>query len=208
MLVIYVDDILISGSKKTIESVKLLIEKKFKMKDIGNVDYFIRIKFIKHKNGYFLHQHRYIDELLSKLNMKNCTPLRIMTPIENEDLKKVKVDETKYRSIIGNLLYLSICTRPDIIFSVSKAARRVKEPNMEDWNNVMRILRYLKGTKKYGINFKNNPNVKAYIDSDYGGDLETRRSTTGFLITFGGAPTSWCSKLQKSISTSTAESEY
>jgi len=75
-----------------------------------------------------------------------------MTPIENEDLRKVKVDETKYRSIIGNLLYLSICTKPNIIFSVSKEARRAKEPNMEDWNNVMRILRYLKGTKKYGIN--------------------------------------------------------
>jgi len=170
-----------------------------KMKDIGNVDYIIKIKFIKHKNGYFLHQHRYIDELLSKFNMKNCTPFRIMTPIENEDLRKVKVDETKYRSIIWNLLYLSICTRPDIIFSVSKAARRAKEPNMEDWNNLMRILRYLKGTKKFEINFKNNPNVKAYVDSDYGGDLETRRSTTGFLITFGGAPTNWCSKIQKSI---------
>jgi len=97
------------------------------------------------------------------------------------------------------LLYLSICIRPDIISLISKAARRSKEPNMEDWNNVMRILRYLKGTKKFGINFTNNPNVKAYVDSDYGGDLETRRSTTGFLITFGGAPTNWCSKIQKSI---------
>ena len=141
--------------------------------------------------------------MLFKFNMKNCRPLRIMTPIENEDLRKVKVDETKYRSIIGNLLYLGICTR-----SVLKAARRAKEPNMEDRNNVMRILRYLKGTKKYGINFTNNLNIKAYVDSDYGGDLETRRSTTGFLITFCSASTSWCSKLQKSISTSTTESEY
>ena len=85
-----------------------------------------------------------MDELLSKFNMKNCTPLRIMTPIENEDLRKVKVDETKYRSIIGNLLYLSICTRPDIIFSVSKAARRAKEPNMEDWNIVNENIKIFK----------------------------------------------------------------
>ena len=208
LLAIYVDDILISGTKKIIEKVKLLIKKEFKIKDIGNVDYIIGIKFIKHKNGYFLHQHRYINELLNKYNMNDCAPIRNMCPIENENLKKIKVDETKYRSIIGNLLYLSICTRPDIIYSVSKAARKAKDPNMEDWNNVLRILRYLKGTDKYGIYFNKNSNIKAFVDSDYGGDLETRRSTTGFLIKFGTAPTSWCSKLQKCISTSTAESEY
>ena len=166
------------------------------MKDICYVDYIIGIKFIKHKIGYFLHQHRYIDELISKFNMKNSTLLIITTPIENEYLRKVKVVETIYRSIIGNLLYLSICTRPDIIILVSKAAKRAKELNMKDWNNVMRILRYLKGTKKYVINLINHPNIKAYIDSDYGGYLETRRSLTGFLITFCSAPTSWCSKLQ------------
>ena len=140
--------------------------------------------------------------------MIDCKPIRNITPVENKSLQEIRIDETKYRSLIGNLLYLAICTRPDIIYAVSKAARKSKEPNLEDWDNVIRILRYLKGTINYGINFSRNPDVKAFVDADYAGDLETRRSTTGFLITIGNTPTSWCSKLQHCISTSTAEAEY
>jgi len=66
-----------------------------------------------------------------------------MIPIENENLKKLKVVNTIYRSAIGNLLYLAICTRPDIIYSVSKAARKSKNPNMEDWYNVIKFFKYL-----------------------------------------------------------------
>ena len=140
--------------------------------------------------------------------MIDCKPIRNITPVENKSLQEIRIDETKYRSLIGNLLYLAICTRPDIIYAVSKAARKSKEPNLEDWDNVIRILIYLKGTINYGINFSRNPDVKAFVDADYAGDLETRRSTTGFLITIGNTPTSWCSKLQHCISTSTAEAEY
>jgi len=131
-----------------------------------------------------------------------------MIPTENEELRKIKVDQTKYRSAIGNLLYLSICTRPDIIYPVSKAAQKSKDPNLEDWQNVLKIIKYLKGTIKYGISFSRNPNISVFTDADYAGDIETRRSTTGFVILIGNSPTSWCSKLQRCISTSTAESEY
>eukprot|EP00833_Pecoramyces_ruminatium_P012507 jgi/Orpsp1_1/1186539/evm.model.d7180000051327.1 len=208
LLAVYVDDILIAGTTKIISNTKQLIKNKFKFKEIGNVDYIIGIKFTKCKNGYFLDQHRYIKELLTKFDIADYTPLRNMKPIEDEEARKIKIDQTKYRSVIGNLLYISICTRPDIIYPVSKAARKSKEPTLEDWNNVIRILRYLKGTPSYGIKFTNDSIIKAYVDADFGGDLETRKSTTGFLITFGNTPTSWCSKLQKCISTSTAESEY
>jgi len=208
LLAIYVDDILIAGSKQSIEETKKLIKHRFKIKETGNVDYIIGIKFVKNKNGYFLNQHRYINELLNKFNMTNCTPLKNMMPVDNEEERRIKVDKTKYRSIIGNLLYVSICTRPDIIFPVSKAARRSKDPTLEDLNNAFRILRYLKGTISYGLQFTRDSRIKAFADADFGGDLETRKSTTGFVVTIGNTPTSWCSKLQKSVSTSTAEAEY
>jgi hypothetical protein len=208
ILAVYVDDILIAGTNNIIEKTKYLIRKRFKIKEIGNVDYIIGIKFVKHKNGYLLNQSRYIYDLLARHDMIDCKPIRNITPVENKSLQEIRIDETKYRSLIGNLLYLAIRTRPDIIYAVSKAARKSKEPNLEDWDNVIRILRYLKGTINYGINFSRNPDVKAFVDADYAGDLETRRSTTGFLITIGNTPTSWCSKLQHCISTSTAEAEY
>jgi len=53
-------------------------------------------------------------------------------PIESHELKAIKFDETLYRSAIGNLLYLAICTRPDILFSVNRAARKNKNPTLED----------------------------------------------------------------------------
>ena len=118
-----------------------------------------------------------------------------MIPTENEELRKIKVDQTKYRSAIGNLLYLSICTRPDIIYPISKAAQKSKDPNLEDWQNVLKIIKYLKGTIKYGINFSRNLNLSVFTDADCAGDIETRRSTTGFVILIGNSPTSWCFKL-------------
>jgi len=208
ILVIYVDDILLAVERVEIENTKKLIKERFKIKDTGKVNFIIGIKFIKHKNGYFLNQSRYAEEILEKYGMKNSVSSRNTKPIIDEELRKNKIDKTKYRSAIGNLLYLAISTRTDIMYSVGKAARRSKDPNLEDWANVLKILRYLKGTIQYGLNFTKHQGIKAFVDADYAGDLETRRSTTGFLITVGNTPTSWCSKLQHCVFTSTAESEY
>ena len=205
---IYVDDILIAGKENEIKIIKEYFKRKYKIKEIGDVDFVIGIKFVKHKNGYFMHQRRYIIEVLEKFNMNNEKPLRNTKPITDDKLRNIKFNQTTYRSAIGNLLYIAICTRPDILFSVSKAARKSNNPNMEDWNNVVRILRYLKGTTSYGINYTRKLGIEAFVDADFAGDTETRRSTTGFLVTMGNAPTSWCSKLQHCVSTSTAESEY
>eukprot|EP00833_Pecoramyces_ruminatium_P006323 jgi/Orpsp1_1/1180355/evm.model.c7180000073074.2 len=128
--------------------------------------------------------------------MQDTTPIRNTKPTEDQELRKVKFNQTKYRSAVGNLLYLAISTRPDIIYSVGKAARRAKDPNLEDWMGIVKIFRYLKGTINYGLNFTRQHEICTYVDSDYAGDQETRRSTTGFLITIGKTPTSWCSKLQ------------
>ena len=95
-----------------------------------------------------------------------------------------------------------------MIYAVSKASQKSKEPNLENWENLKRMLKYLKGSIKYGINISRNSNVKAFVDADYAGDTKTRRSTTGFVITIEDSPTSWCSKLQHCVSTSTAEAEY
>jgi len=208
ILAIYVDDILIAGKDNEIEIVKHQIKKKFNIKDIGNVDFVIGIKFEKYKNGYFLHQKRYINDLLTKYNFDYTKQVKTLKPLENEKLKKKKFDETTYRSAVGSLLYLAICTRPDILFAVSKAARKSSEPNHEDWESIIKIFIYLKNTIDYGILYTKHTNIDIYTDADYAGDKETRRSTSGFLFYIGGALTRWMSKLQHYVATSTAESEY
>ena len=96
------------------------------------------------------------------------------------------------------MLYLAISTRPDILFSVSKASRKSDNPTYEDWYNVLKIFRYLKGNPNYGIKFTytNTFNFNVYVDADLGGDKETRKSTTGFVMMINSTPTSWYSKLQ------------
>ena len=100
------------------------------------------------------------------------------------------------------MLYLSLSTRPDIFYSVSKASRKSEKPTHEDWYNLLKVFRYLKKNPNYGIKFSYNDkiNLEVYVDADLGGDKETRRSTIGFLMLIHSAPTSWFSKLQHCVS--------
>jgi len=207
---VYVDDIIITGIDSEINETKKLLKQNFEVTDIGNVNFIIEIKFEKLKNRYLIHQRKYLKDILEKFGINKFKPVSNMIPIENNELRDKKYDSTKYRQSIRSLLYLAICTRPDILFSVSKASRKVENPTYEDWLNVLRIFRYLKGKPNYGIKFisKESFNLNAYVDADLGGDKEIRKSTTGFLLTINGSPTSWYSKLQHCVSVSTAESEY
>jgi len=167
---VYVDDILIIGKKNEILDVKDQIKNIYKIKDIGEVDFVIGIKFEKQKNGYILHQKGYIKELIERYNLSNTKPVRNLKPVNEIKNRYKAFNETSYRSAIGNLLYLAVCTRPDIIFSVVRAARKSKNPTIEDWHNVKKIFRYLKGTLNYGIKFSNEKTLRVFADADYAGD--------------------------------------
>lgn len=81
---------------------------------------------------------------LKKYNIKESKPVRCLKPIENKRLRQIKFNKTIYQSAIGSLLYLAINTRPDILFSVSKAARKTQNLTNEDWENIIKIFRYLR----------------------------------------------------------------
>jgi len=109
----------------------------------------IEIKFIKYENEYILNQNRDLIDLLDKYEILEITSLRNIRPLEN---KKIKKTNNRWNIILGelyevwSLLYLVICAWSNIIFAVSKATRKSKEPTMKDWKNVWRIFRYWKGT--------------------------------------------------------------
>jgi len=103
ILAVYVDDILLTGVNNEINKTKSQIKKYFQIKDIGEADFIIGIKYQKYNGGYFLHQKRYINDLLCKYKSENIKPTKSIKPIINEDLRKIKVNLTKYKSIIGNL---------------------------------------------------------------------------------------------------------
>jgi len=116
-----------------------------------------------------------------------------------------------FREAIGSLMFLTQLTRPDIIFAVNFLSRYLSNFSEIHWLAVKRIFRYLIGTADYGISYcksKEDLSLIDYSDADYAGDIETRRSTTGYIFTLAEGSVSWCSRRQKCVSVSTTEAEY
>jgi hypothetical protein len=117
-------------------------------------------------------------------------------------------DKRKYKELIGSLLYLSVGTRPDIAFAVGALARYTEKPSDAHMSTALSIVRYLKGTSEYGLKYGGGSGLVGYCDADYAGDVDSRRSTTGFCFLLNGAAVSWSCKLQPTVAVSTAEAEY
>ncbi|KAG4220176.1 hypothetical protein PC116_g31345 [Phytophthora cactorum] len=115
-----------------------------------------------------------------------------------------------FREAVGALMHLMTATRPDIAYAVGYVSRFMENPQEEHWVAVKRIFRYLQGTKTHGICFKPGDNIdfRGYSDADWAGDLADRKSTSGYTFMLMGAPVSWGSKKQSSVSLSTSEAEY
>lgn len=121
-----------------------------------------------------------------------------------------KPSDYPYRQLVGSLMYLSVLTRPDISYALGNVSRFMEEPKVMHETALKRILRYIAGTKNYGIlyNSGGDQSLTGYSDSDYGGDIDTRKSTSGFAFCFNNGIISWNSEKQKCVSLSTTESEY
>ncbi|KAH9790306.1 Integrase catalytic domain-containing protein [Citrus sinensis] len=120
--------------------------------------------------------------------------------------------QVPYSNAVGSLMYAMVCTRPDISHAVGIVSRYMHNPGKGHWQAVKWILRYIQKTMDVGLLFERDDTlgqgVIGYVDSDYAGDLDKRRSTTGYVFTFAGGPISWKSTLQSTVALSTTEAEY
>jgi len=92
-----------------------------------------------------------------------------------------------YFSAVGSLTYAMMCTRPDIAHAIGVASRFLSNPSKDHWEAVKWILRYLRSTSKLCLCFGNSKSVlKGFTDADMAGDLDGRKSTSGYLFTFAG----------------------
>ncbi|XP_019099719.1 PREDICTED: uncharacterized protein LOC109132531 [Camelina sativa] len=211
VLLLYVDDILLTGSDSHLMSQSLeALNSRFSMKDLGPPSYFLGIEFESYKNGLFLHQTAYASDILFQAGMLECNPMP--TPL-SQHLDKMDntpfVEPTYFQSLAGKLQYLTI-TRPDLQYAVNFICQRMHKPTNSDFTLLKRILRYIKGTLNYGLPIQQHKNLalSAFYDSDYAGCKDTRCSTTGFCILLGSTLVSWSAKRQSTVSNSSTESEY
>jgi len=144
--------------------------------------------------------------------MESCK--EISTPMAtncylDSDEKGTSVDQTKYRGLIGSLLYL-IANRPDIMFSVCLCVRFQSNPKESHFTTAKRILKYLQGTTTVGLRYPSEVSLDlvGYSDSDFAGCKIDRKSTSGTCHLLGSSLISWHSKKQACVALSTAEAEY
>ena len=217
ILIVWVDDIIISAtSTDLLCSVKENLCRRFKMKDLGKLSWFLGTEFKCDANSIEKNQTQYIDKVLSKFEMAECKPKS--TPcalgIEKEcDESRDLPDPGLYRAIVGSLIYVMTGTRPDLCYAVTRLSQAMSRPTQLDLSMAKHVLRYLKGSREQGLKFvKSQTSLKlaGFCDSNWGASVKDRRSITGynFELTDKGPLISWKSRKQQTVALSTCEAEY
>ena len=212
-LLVYVDDILITGNTTTgIQRILTLLAERFSVKDAEDLNYFLGIEAHRTSSGLHLCQRKYILDLLHKYDMMNAKP--VTTPMASSPKITLNSgvslsDPTQYRRLIGSLQYLQF-TRLDIAYAVNRLSQFMHKPTEDHWQAAKRILRYLAGTPTHGVFYsaKNNLVLRAYSDADWAGDSDDYVSTNSYVIYLGQHPISWSSKKQNGVARSSTEAEY
>ncbi|XP_031285748.1 exopolygalacturonase-like [Pistacia vera] len=121
------------------------------------------------------------------------------------------MEQVPYANVIGSIMYAMISTRPDLSFSMSLLSRFMSNPRSEHWSALKWVLRYINGTSHIGLEYckrYNSLDLVGFVDSDFAGDKDTRKSTTAYVFTLGGNCVSWKSQLQPIVALSSTEAEY
>ena len=216
---VYVDDLVIAAKDPTlIKDIKDKFSSFFDMKDMGRLHHFVGMKVEQNDDTgeVWIGQGCYTGDILKRYGMENCnavsTPMDPGLKMKSASSDDTVVDQSMYQSAVGSLLYLSVATRPDIAYAVSCAARYTAKPTKLHWALVKRILRYLKGTADLGLRYTvdgtEGDKLTAFCDADWAGDLDERKSTSGYVLMLSNCAVSWKSKKQTVIALSTAEAEY
>ena len=215
ILVVWVDDLIIASNNiDMLCQFKDNMKCKFSMKDLGKISHFLGMDFKQEGGIIKMNQSRYMAKILDRFNMTHCKPRT--TPCEQrlESTESSEaVEPRKYREIVGSLIYLMTCTRPDIRWVVSKLSQKLSCAKIEDLITAKHVLRYLKGTMGYELCFRKSDSelrLIAYSDADWASSLGDRHSTTGYCFSLveNGPLIAWKSKKQPTIALSTCEAEY
>ncbi|GJV01024.1 retrovirus-related pol polyprotein from transposon TNT 1-94 [Tanacetum coccineum] len=187
---IYVDDIIFGSTcQDTCDEFAKIMHDEFEMSMMGELNFFLGLQIKLMEDGIFFNQSKYIKEMLKKFGLEDSKPMK--TPMSSntkltKDEECESVDSTKYRGMIGSLLYL-MASRPDIMFSACLCARFQEAPKTSHLEAVKRIFRYIKGTTHLGLWCAKRTSIETVVNanSDHAGDYVDRKSTSG-IFTFVG----------------------
>jgi hypothetical protein len=200
-----------SDNSDHISHVKKHLSKEFQMSDLGPLSYFLGIEVQQTPKGFYLSRSKYIQDLLDRSGLTDtrtvATPMDIYLQLRPKNGAPL-ADPTRYRYIVGSLVYLTI-TRPDIAHIVHILSQFVSTPTSVHYGHLLRVLRYLRGTRSRCLLYASDSPLQlhAYSDATWASDPVDRSSTTGYCILLGSSPIAWKSKKQTAISRYSAEAE-
>ena len=214
------DDFAITGTPTSrVSKFKSDLSNHFEMTDLGELAWIlgIQVKRDRISKTITLSQAAYIDSVVKRFNLESASPLQTpidpsvhlskdqspATPRQFDDMRNVP-----YREAVGSLMYAAIGTRPDITYAVTALSQYLQNPGRAHWEQVKRVIRYLKGTRDYELTFGSSGGVEGFTDANWGNDTDDRHSICGYVFTLNHGAVSWSSKKQSVVALSSTEAEY
>ena len=221
-IVVFVDDCLVIGDDEFIDDFMSRIKKEYKIRDLGEAENFLGMEITRNrdKRTIKISQNKYITNMAKKFGLDNAKP--IYTPMDpRADLSKAKNkselhdNNELYRSIVGSIMYCVQLCRPDCMYAISKLSRYLNEPTKAHMTQAKRCLVYLYTSREQGIIYGRKVHgiighniIYGYADADFATDVDSRKSTTGWIFMYNGGAISWRSQQQSVTALSTSEAEY
>ncbi|CAM8975579.1 unnamed protein product [Rhodiola kirilowii] len=167
-----------------------------------------------------LHQRPYLEKIVSKFSSLDCKPVQVplgpyfilsKSQSAKSDVEFAKMENVPYANAIGSVMYAMISSRLDLSYAISLLSRFMSNPRHEHWLALKHVFAYIQSTLDVGLRYKRRQDdlkLIGYVDADFGGDRDTRKSTTALYFTLGACWFSRKSQLQSIVTISSTESEY
>jgi len=186
----------------------------FEISDLGEASFLLTLHITYTSDGIALTQERYIGTILSQFGMENSNMVSIPLPkgitLTQGITEQRKEQVTTYQSMIGSLIYLVTGLRPDLAYTISFLAQFSSCPTDEHIKAAKHVFRYVNGTRNHGVFYPYTTTnvIDVYVDTDFAGCYDTRRSTSGYIVLFNNCCVSCLSKKQASVAKATTEAEF
>ena len=137
-------------------------------------------------------------------------PISLGVQLSAEIGEPLDTDQCTYSNLVGSMLYLAVCTRPDIAYAAGVLSKFMAKPTTAHWSTARGVVKYLASTADVSLICGGTDPLQltGFCDSDFAGDIDSKKSTAGYAFKLGTAAVSWSSKRQATVAASTVEEEY
>jgi len=212
LIVLYVDDLILTDDEELVKSCKEDLAREFKMKGLRLMHYFLGMEVWQGYEELIISHGKYANEILKKFHMERSKPME--TPLagnwrKDDATSGEVVEATIYRKLVGSFMYL-VNTQPNICFLVNQLSQEMVKETKICWKVAKHVLRYLRGTTQFGLWYKNTEGLKlqGFKDTYWARIPSDRKRTSGGIFSIGLATVSWYSKKQRSVPFSSTEANY